>query len=49
MLSGMIVGIIWMVLGFFDKIEVIYLVVFVIYFIGIIVFLLINKKGEELV
>ena len=48
MLSGMIVGIIWMVLGFSDKIEAIYPVVLVTYFIGIIVSLLTNKKGEEL-
>ena len=48
MLSGMIVGIIWMVLGFSDKIEAIYPVVFVTYFVGIIVSLLTNKKGEEL-
>ncbi len=48
MLSGMIVGIIWMVLGFSDKIEAIYPVVLVTYFIGIIVSLVTNKKGEEL-
>lgn len=48
MLSGMIIGIIWMVLGFSDKVEAIYPVVLVTYFIGIIVSLLTNKKGEEL-
>ncbi|WP_195340404.1 sodium:solute symporter family protein [Fusobacterium sp. 1001295B_180824_G3] len=49
MLSGMITGIIWMVLGFSDKVEAIYPVVIITYFVGITISLLTNKRGEELV
>ena len=45
MLIGMIVGIVWMLLGLTDKLEAIYPVVLVSYSIGIIVSLK-TYKGE---
>lgn len=44
MATGMVVGIIWMLLGLTDKLEAVYPVVFVSYTVGIIVSLLTSKK-----
>jgi len=44
MLTGMIVGISWMLLGLTDKMEAVYPVVVVTYSVGIIVSLMTSKK-----
>jgi Na+/proline symporter len=48
MLTGMIVGIIWMCLGLTDKLEAVYPVVLVSYSVGIIVSILTDKSKKEI-
>lgn len=48
MLTGMIVGIVWMCLGLTDKLEAVYPVVLVSYSVGIIVSILTDKSKKEI-
>ena len=44
MLTGMVVGVTWMLLGLTDKMEAVYPVVVITYSVGIIVSLMTSKK-----
>lgn len=47
MLSGMVIGVIWMLLGLTDKLEAVYMIVLVSYPVGIIVSILTGKKEND--
>lgn len=49
MLSGMLIGVFWMISGLAEKIEAIYPVVVVTYLVGIIVSVITYKKGDEII